>query len=116
VLVHGLGLGCLIRPVLLVPEVAELLVVELDQQVIDLVAPHYLAAGDPRLRIVQGDAYTWRPRRGERWAVAWHDIWDDICADNYEGMVRLHRRFARRTDWQGSWSKALTLRQLRRGW
>ena len=64
--------------------------------------------------IVQADAFTVKlPRpslflhvpRDTRYDVVWHDIWDNICADNLPEMHRLHRRYGRRCDWQGSWAR-----------
>jgi hypothetical protein len=103
VLIHGLGLGLVLRQMLALPNVTQVDVVEQSEDVIALVGPIY--AGDPRVTIHHADAYEMRWPKGARWSVAWHDIWDDICADNLEGMTKLHRRFARRVDWQGSWCR-----------
>lgn len=123
VLVHGLGLGCLIRPLLAIGAVEQVTIKELDPRVIALVAPHYLAlaeAGGGRLVIEQGDAYQWKPARGERWSIVWHDVWDNLCSDNLAEMGKLHRRFGRRCDWQGSWGRAWCEyqrdRERRAGW
>ncbi len=121
VLVHGLGIGCLIGPVLAKPEVEHLTVVELDPGVLKLVAPHYRKRYPrKRLTILQGDSFTWQPPKGVRYGAVWHDIWPTICTDNLEAMGKLHRRFGRRADWQGSWSKELCLYQRcqdrARGW
>ncbi len=37
--------------------------------------------------------------------MAWFDIWDDLCTDNLEQMKILHRKFARKAAWKGSWGK-----------
>jgi CRP/FNR family transcriptional regulator, cyclic AMP receptor protein len=55
------------------------MVIEISEEVIALVAPYIT---DHRLRVVHGDALKWMAPRGLRWNVVWHDIWDDICADN----------------------------------
>jgi hypothetical protein len=47
--------------------------------------------------------------------VAWHDVWANICEDNLPLMARLHRRYGRRVNWQGSWSKEVVLAARRRG-
>lgn len=103
VLIHGLGLGVVLSRILINPAVKSVLVVEIDQDLIDLVGPHYTL--DPRVTIVQGDALIWMPPKEVYWDAVWHDIWPDICADNYLDMKKLHRRFGRRCDWQGSWSR-----------
>lgn len=103
VLIHGLGLGMALAAILEKPEVERVTVIEKSPDVISLVAPSY---DDPRVEIVEGDAFTWRPPRGVRFGAVWHDIWDDKCADNLGEMKRLHRRYGRRADWQGSWGRA----------
>ncbi len=106
VLVHGLGLGCFLNAILQKRDVTFVDVIELESDVISLVAPYYFQKyGTKRLRIRHDDAFTWKPKAGERWNVAWHDIWHGICADNLDEMAKLHRRFARRVDWQDSWGK-----------
>jgi len=101
ILIHGLGLGMIVKFALAEDRVSHVDVVELDQEVIDLVAPHYV---DRRLTIHQGDARSFRWPAGTRWSIVWHDIWDDLSIDNLKQMAALHRRFGPRADWQGSWS------------
>ena len=110
VLIHGLGLGMFLGAVLRKPEVTQVTVVEIDADVIALVGPHYQQMADAQgktLEIIRADALTWKPPKGARWDVAWHDIWDDICSDNLPAMKRLHRRYGRRAGWQGSWAREL---------
>lgn len=109
VLINGLGLGMVLNAVLQKPDVTHVTVVEASADVIALVGPHY--AG-PRVTIVHSDAMTYQPPKGERFGAVWHDIWDDITADNLEDMKTLHRRYGRRTDWQGSWARELCERGL----
>jgi len=60
--------------------------------------------GEGKVGILVDDALTWKPERGARWDFAWHDIWPDICSDNWDSMMRLHRRFAKRVEVeQNSW-------------
>jgi spermidine synthase len=112
ILINGLGLGmvlqaCLERRKWQSDEYAveHATVVEISPAVIALVAPHYQARYGDRLTIVQADALTWQPPKGERYAAVWHDIWPDICTDNLPQMHTLHRRYGRRADWQGSWAR-----------
>jgi len=60
------------------------------------------------------DCFTWKPPKGERWNVVWHDVWDTICTDNLPEMSKMHRRFGRRCDWQGSWCRERLLFERRR--
>ena len=115
VLIHGLGLGMVVQAALrLGPRapgggrVARVDVVELQPEVIELIAPHYEQMAERfgvELQIVRGDALTYRFPSGRQWDVVWHDIWPDVTADNLPTMALLHRRYGRRTRWQGSWCR-----------
>ena len=105
VLINGLGLGMCLAAVLRLPQVERVSVVEADADVIALVGPHF--SGDPRVEIVHADAYAYVPPKGVRYGAVWHDIWDEITAENLPGMMRLHRKYGRRADWQGSWARDL---------
>lgn len=102
ILVNGLGLGCVVRELLLKPDVKRVTVIEKSADVVALVAPHIT---DSRLNIIEADAFDWKPPKGERYGAVWHDIWDDICADNLPEMHKLHRKYGRRTDYQESWCR-----------
>ena len=104
VLINGLGLGMVLGAVLQNPAVTKATVVEISPDVIALVAPSYR---DPRVSIVCGDALTIEIEKGAKFGAVWHDIWDNICADNLEAMKTLHRRYGRRAEWQGSWARHL---------
>ena len=92
-----------LKNILLKPEVTDVTVVEISQELIDIVAPHY---PDERVTFVCASAFDYKPPKGKRYQMVWHDIWDYICADNLPEMTKLHRKYGRRTDWQGSWCKA----------
>jgi hypothetical protein len=110
VLIHGLGLGMILKFALAQDNVSHVDVVELDREVIELVGRYYR---DPRLTLHQGDARSYRWPRGSRWTVVWHDIWGDYEVENLKEMAALHRSFARRADWQGSWSREHLLKKRR---
>jgi len=93
VLIAGLGLGMVLPPILAKPEVKSVTVVEINPDVIALVADAYK---HPKLTVVQGDIFTWTPAKGQQFDFIWFDIWADICGDNLPEMARLSRRFARR--------------------
>ncbi len=117
VLINGLGLGCVVQALLAKPEVSEVTVVEISQDVINLVSPTLC---DPRLTIICADAYEWQPPKGKRWNFVWHDIWTDLCTDNLALMGKLHRKYGRRCDMQESWCHALLKyrrsQERRAGW
>lgn len=105
VLINGLGLGVTLQAILERPEVDRVTVIEISPDVIALVGPHYKERFGDRLEIVEADAFAWKPPRGVRYSVVWHDIWDNICSDNLPQMHKLHRKYGRRADWQGSWCR-----------
>lgn len=104
--VHGLGLGMVVEAMLRRPAVERVDVVELEQDVIDLVAPTLQERHGSRLRVIQGDVLQLKPTSQETgYNVIWHDIWPTLNFDNLPEMTMLHRRWVRRTAWQGSWGR-----------
>lgn len=109
VLVNGLGLGWVVEALFRKKEVKTITVIEKSKDVINLVKQHYYdkCPKNKYLIIVHADAFDFKPQKGQRYGAVWHDIWEDICADNLPEMHKLHRKYGRRTDWQGSWCRAL---------
>ena len=106
VLINGLGLGVVLKGVLLNGLVEKVMVNEISEDVIKLVAPYIK---DERVIINHVDAFTWKPE-GLRFNCIWHDIWNEICADNLDSMKRLHRRYGhylQKPSYQGSWCRYL---------
>ena len=103
VLVNGLGLGCLLKALLEKPKVTEVIVIEKSPDVIALVAETYRK--DPRVTIIEADAFTWQPPKGKFYDFVWHDIWDDLTSDNLPEMAKLHRKYVKRCNYQESWCK-----------
>lgn len=101
-LVNGLGLGLVLKAILDKPEVTDVTVVEISREVFGMVSPYYT---DPRITFVLADAMAYKPPVGKRYQMVWHDIWDYISADNLPQMHKLHRKYGRRADWQGSWCR-----------
>lgn len=101
-LLSGLGLGMVLKNILLKPYVTDVTVIEVSQDLIDLISPFYI---DPRVTIICADALAYRPPRGKHYNMVWHDIWDNICEDNLESMKKLRMKYARRSDWQGCWAQ-----------
>ena len=108
ILINGLGLGVALTAILESADIPSVTVIEQAKEVIDLVAPSF--AHDKRVNIIHADAFEWKPPKGKHYTAVWHDIWDNICTDNLPEMTCLHRKYGRRTDWQGSWCKELCLR------
>jgi hypothetical protein len=109
-LINGLGIGMCLGAALAKPQVEFVTVIELDQDVIDLVWPTYQGQ---RCEIIHSSAFDFKPPKTVRYGAVWHDIWDTICEDNIPEMIRLHRKFGRFADWQGSWGRAWIERERR---
>ena len=105
ILINGLGLGVALTAILKNKDVLSVTIVEISKEVIELVGPTYLK--DSRVTIVHDSAFDYKPPKGLRYEIVWHDIWDNICGDNIPEMIRLHRKYGRRTNSQGSWCRDL---------
>ena len=107
VLINGLGLGVALKAILNklnesgAPAVELVHVVEKSEDVLKLVRPTY--ESDKRVSFIHEDALEYKPTL--RYDVVWHDIFDDICADNLPIMHKLHRKYGGKTEWQGSWCR-----------
>lgn len=112
ILINGLGLGIALTAILSSEAIQSVTVIEKSADVIALVGPSF--ESDKRVTIIHADAFTWKPPRSIRYNAVWHDIWDDICADNLPEMTRLHRKYGRRSDWQDSWCKKECIRGISR--
>ena len=110
VLINGLGLGMVLTAILNKTEVESVTVIEASEEVIKLVAPSF--SDSPRVNIIHANAFDYKPLKGQRFNAVWHDIWDFICADNLPEMRKLHRKYVRRSDWQGSWCRTQCERQF----
>lgn len=108
VLINGLGLGMVLVAILKKKSVKEVRVIEKSEDVIKIVGPAFTA--DPRVQIIQGDAFKYDLNPGESFDCVWHDIWDAICGDNLAEMKKLEARYAGRCFWQDSWGKRECLR------
>lgn len=107
VLLNGLGIGCVLQCCAekRKPRVTKITVIEKSEDVIALVGPHYEEKYGDRIEIIHADAFEYKPPKGVRYGMVWHDIWNDMCEDNLPQMHKLHRKYGRRTDWQGSWGR-----------
>lgn len=74
VLVTGLGLGCVVRGLLLNPDVNSVTCIENSKDVLKLVGP---SMPIERLSIIEADALDWTAKNKEKFDCAWHDLWTD---------------------------------------
>jgi hypothetical protein len=93
VLVGGLGMGMLLEGLLHKPDVSFIRVLEIDEHVIRLVAPHF---SGQRVEIVRGNVMDYKPTGSESYDYAWFDIWDSIDEENLPEMATLGRRWNKR--------------------
>lgn len=100
VLIAGLGLGMVLQALLDKGSCVKIVVVEKSEDVIKLVGPSY---NYPNVEIVHADIFDYKPT--EYFDYAWFDIWPDICADNYEDMKKLYRKFSRSVIFKDCWMR-----------
>ena len=106
VFIAGLGLGMILHPILAKPEVTRVTVCEKFGDVIRLVGP--TLPHQEKLTFVEADVLDWKPAKGTKYDVIYHDIWPTVSLDNLEEMAKLHRRFAHFKapgGWMDSWKK-----------
>lgn len=108
VLVAGLGIGLILRPILPRPYVRSVTVVEKENDVITLVGPYLTRhlAGSNKLAFIHGDINTWTPPQGMKYDTIYFDIWPTICSDHWPEMRKLRTRFRsrlRKGGWMGAW-------------
>lgn len=122
VLINGLGMGAVLESLLCESKVRHIVVIEIDSNVIKLVAEHYqkkAARGRVKLEIIHDDALTWKNKDKLRFNAVWHDIWPAICADNLFEMKKLHRRVGHwlaKGGYQMSWAREYCEIMERRGY
>jgi spermidine synthase len=117
-LVAGLGLGMVALAVALKPAVTKVTVIEINRDVIELVAPYLRtalrAAGRPEdtLDVIEADVFKWKPEKGTRFDAVWLDIWATLCTEDLAEHGKLSRKFARyqepgafREAWGHGWLK-----------
>lgn len=104
VVMHGLGLGIAMNGVLM-DGASKVTVVEKDEEIIKWVGAYWQKKYGDRIELIHDDAFTWRPEKGRKWDIAWHDIWPTVNDLNLPEMHTLHRRFGSRVKWQASWCR-----------
>lgn len=115
VLINGLGIGMALNAVIEKESVEHVTVVEISKDVIDLVGSQYKKMYGDKLTIINANALEYISPKNERYDAVWHDIWTYICVDNLDDMKKLHRKYGRKCDWQGSWCRSLCEMYAKRG-
>lgn len=88
VLKTGLGLGCVVRGLLIKPDVTCIDVVEIDADIIRVVGAEFKS--NPRVNIIHADALTWQPTL--TYDYVWHDIW----TPENKGLALVHAELLQR--------------------
>ena len=107
VLVFGLGLGMVMEMIMEAHNTGRLcidhvLFVEKSQDVIDLVAPHYLAKYPDQFEVVCADAFDYEPG-SECYEAVWIDIWASPDPEYACDAELLMDTWRDHTDWVGCW-------------
>lgn len=115
VFIAGLGIGMLFGPLFANPHVTSITVVEIEQDVINMVAPHYLKMAElpraPRLSIHHNDAMNYVPDHA--FDAIMLDIWPTASPDNHvqmDDMKRYYGQFLRPGGYIECWSEKLSRR------
>jgi len=113
VLVTGLGLGCVVRGLLLNPKVEHITVIENSPDVLKLVQP-YMPQTD-RLRIIEADALEWTVQNTQPFTCAWHDLWVNHDEDPSHldlWHARMIHTLSKRVKFQGAWAFKREMKEL----
>jgi hypothetical protein len=105
------GIGMVLVPLLANPAVTSVTVVEMDPDVVALVAPYF-----PEVNVVTADFLKWSALPGVRWDTIYFDIWPDISTDDMPEVAKLRKRYRRRLNpggWMGEWAQDLRRKQRR---
>ena len=99
VFIAGLGIGLIIHNLkskIQSGEVSEVVVFELEQDVIDLVAPYFQ---NEKIKIIKQDIFQYEPKPDDVFDTIYFDIWETISDDNLDEMLFLHK------NWKGNLNK-----------
>lgn len=94
VLVAGLGMGLVVKAMLMSDDVHKIDVVEINKDLVDSPLGRYVARSDKRVKIHLGDIYDFPrvqdpPERGTKYDWVWADVWDTYSPDNVEEAARI---------------------------
>lgn len=103
ILIAGLGMGCVIDDLLKYVANANITVVELSKDVINITAPKY--EDKKNIKIVQGSIFDidLKELPEKHYDIGWFDIWDYICGDNVEEFKKLRQKYAKKVKIKRFW-------------
>lgn len=107
VLVGGLGLGLIIRPILAKAEVNTVTVIERSADVISLIEP---TLPSPKLNIIHADVRSWELPKKRCFNVIYLDTWRDVPnsdqRDDIKGLRARYRKTLRGGGWIAAWCES----------
>jgi hypothetical protein len=106
ILISGLGLGMVLRPLAENKNVLSITVLEKSPEVIAMVAQHY--ADIENLRIIEADVFYWKPDR--KFDMAYHDIWSEYGSDMLDDVKVLKKKYRRYAKQQFFWAENIAKR------
>lgn len=120
VMIGGLGIGLVIWNLLYKINdgtITSLTVYEKYRDVIDLVWPTVKRwlPDDFRARCLEADLLEYIPQHDDKYDTIYFDIWPDICSDNYEDILMLHKRWKRKKR-PGGWMDSWVRKTVRKMW
>lgn len=107
ILINGLGIGMVLKACLEKDIVNHATVIEKSSDVIELVGGYYKEKYGDKLTIIHEDAFEYKTDKNVKYDAVWHDIWGNISTDNLPEMHKLHRKYGRKTNRQGSWCRSV---------
>jgi len=114
VLVAGLGLGLILRPILCNTDVTEIIVIEKYPDVISLVEPKYQ---NPKLKIIEADIFDYDMPKDEKFDCIYFDIWPKISIDNLLEIRKLHYKYRKnkrtKESYMESWMRKYLMNKRR---
>jgi hypothetical protein len=123
ILIMGLGLGLIMEMIHsryengYIDGLNQVVFIEKNQDVIDLVAPHYEKKYPDFFKVVKADALALTPDKlfaetgVEKWDAIWIDIWPTICEDNAEEYLALLDRWDAHGKWVHAWQEDYVLEE-----
>lgn len=110
ILIAGLGIGLIIRPLLDCPDVTSITVVERSADVIALIGPHYQ---DSKLTIIEADIYQWEPPK-KAYNIIYFDVWANVPNEDNKPEISVLKKRYRSALKQGGRSYAWCEERTRR--
>jgi spermidine synthase len=104
VLIAGLGLGMILWPLMKKSLVGKVTVVELNPNVIKLVEPW--VPKDPRIKVIRGNIFTWKPKKSRRYNTIYFDIWSNVCSSYDKDIDTLKEKYSAHLSpkgWMSDW-------------